>query len=245
MPSICGKEDFWGPAVRCWQCLSSNRNKPADGSKVATPRSFHRTLSRRRTREHALHHLTLNFSQTFRAEASSQQAEVHLQAPPTLTSRLVWQHRCDINDDGKRCLLLQDQASALQLRFPPELCFSFTSESVWCPTAALVFFSFPDIMILLPLSSEQHLYCLLKVFEPFWWAAVLVWLVSMLPFLSVEHFDFVWYYYKYYWLNFTARSDPYSTVSWFVVVLVQRCAHSVRFVCVCPSSFYNPNVELQ
>lgn len=86
--------------------LSSNRNKPADGSKVATPRSFHRTLSRRRTREHALHHLTLNFSQTFRAEASSQQAEVHLQAPPTLTSRLVWQHRCDINDDGKRCLLL-------------------------------------------------------------------------------------------------------------------------------------------
>lgn len=47
------------------------------------------------------------------------------------------------------------------------------------------------------------------------------------------------------WLNFTARSDPYSTVSWFVVVLVQRCAHSVRFVCVCPSSFYDPNVELQ
>lgn len=86
MPSICGKEDQQWDAGSVCPGLSSNRNKPADGSKVATPRSFHRTLSRRRTREHALHHLTLNFSQTFRAEASSQQAEVHLQAPPTLTS---------------------------------------------------------------------------------------------------------------------------------------------------------------
>lgn len=79
------KEDVWGAAAfvlkqkqTCWRC------------KVATPRSFHGALLRRRTHEHTLHHLTLNFSQTFRAEACSQQAEVHLQAPPTLTNKTLW-----------------------------------------------------------------------------------------------------------------------------------------------------------
>lgn len=96
MPSICGKKDFRGPAVRCWQYWSwfglkqkqtCWREQRRDAEEL--PLNFIRALLWRRTHEHTLHHLTLNFSQTFRAKASSQQTEVRLQAPPTLTNKTV------------------------------------------------------------------------------------------------------------------------------------------------------------